>query len=134
MKTRSEHSFEDCSSPLLSKDMRTFETEKCFLKWTSVTSQIEEWTRNTLTGLRVAAVNELYDADMETKAFSSSVKTTLHRILAILGSKDSHRLLSRLKFGDCERRKTLNETHQKQENTLVRKSRRRSRYKSHFRR
>jgi len=48
MKTRSEHSFEDCSSPLLSKDMRTFETEKCFLKWTSDTSQIEEWTRNTL--------------------------------------------------------------------------------------
>jgi len=114
--------------------MRTFETEKCFLKWTSDMSQIEEWTRYTLTGLRVADVDEVHDADMETKAFSSSVKTTLHRILAILGSKDSHRLLSRLKFGDCERRKTLNETHRKQENTLVRKSRRRSRYKSHFRR
>jgi len=49
--------------------MRTFETEKSFLKWTSDTSQIEEWTRNTLTGLRVADVDELHDADMETKAF-----------------------------------------------------------------
>jgi len=82
--------------------MRTFETEKCFLKWTSDMNQIEKWTRYTLTGLRVADVNEAHDADMETKAFSSSVKTTLHRILAVLGSKDSHRLLSRLKFGDCE--------------------------------
>ena len=115
--------------------MRTFETEKCFLKWTSDTSQIEEWTRYTLTGLRVADVDEVHDADMETKAFSSSVKTTLHRILAVLGSKDSHRLLSRLKFSDCEsEEKTLNEIYRKQENTLVSKSRRRSRYKSHFRR
>jgi len=115
--------------------MRTFKTEKCFLKWTSDTSQMDEWTRNTSTGFRVADVDEFHDADVETKAFSSSVKTTLHRILAVLGSKDSHRLLSGLKFGDCEsEEKTLNETYRKRENTLVRKSRRRNRYESHFRR